>query len=99
MKKLLTALALTLAATALAAGDGKSCDMKKGETISMTGKVACKSGDDCTFSTADAKTTYAVCEFSKANLAKLSSSGHTVTVKGKLITCEGKQKLQIASAK
>jgi hypothetical protein len=100
MKKLLTALALTLATTALLAADGKSCDMnKKGETVSMTGIVACKSGDDCTFRTSDEKTTIAICEMSKADVTKLSASGQTVTVKGKLITCEGKQKLQIDSAK
>jgi hypothetical protein len=98
MKKLVFALALTLAAATLSAHDeqGKSCDMKAGagKAISVTGKVICK-GDDCTFQTADEKTTYTLCEMSKADLPKLSESGKTVSVTGKLITCEGEEKLRI----
>ena len=77
---------------------GKSCDMKKaGETISLSGTVSCKD-DDCAFKTADEKTTYSICEMSKVDLPKLSESGKSVAVKGKLITCEGKEKLVIESA-
>lgn len=99
MRKLILACALTLAASAtLLAGEGKSCDMKnaKAKTITLSGTVACK-GDDCTFKTADAKTTYDVCEMSKADVPKLASAG-TVKVTGKVITCEGKQKLVIDRA-
>ena len=100
MKKLAIALALTISAFTVAAHEnGKSCDMNaKGKTLSLTGKVVCNGTDDCSFQTADAKTTYAVCEMSKADLPKLSASGSTVTVKGKLITCEGKEKLRIDKA-
>ena len=99
MKKLALAIALSLAATTLLAHDdhaGKSCDMEKGKgkAVSVSGKVNCQ-GDDCTFVTADAKTTYSICEMSKADLPKLSAAGKTVTVDGKLITCEGKEKLRI----
>ena len=98
MKKLALAFALTLAATTLAAHDehGKSCDMDagKGKAISVSGKVSCK-GDDCRFQTADAKTTYTLCEMSKADLPKLSESGKTISVTGKLITCDGEEKLRI----
>ncbi len=96
MKRLILACTLSLLASTLLAGDGKSCDMKKSskaKTISLSGTVSCK-GDDCTFKTTDAKSTYAVCEMSKADVPKLSSAG-TVNVTGKLITCEGKQKLVI----
>jgi hypothetical protein len=95
MKKLILACALILAASTLFAGEGKSCDMKnaKTKTITLSGTVACK-GDDCTFKTADAKTTYDVCEMSKADVPKLATAG-TVNVTGKVITCEGKQKLVI----
>ncbi len=97
MKKLILALTLTLAASTLLAGEGKSCDMQKGskaKTLSLSGTVSCK-GDDCTFKTADAKSTYELCEMSKADLPKLSTQG-TVNIKGKVITCEGKQKLVIS---
>ena len=98
MKKLASILILCFAATGLLAHDhkDKSCDMagKNAKTLSLTGKVACK-GDDCTFQTADAKSTYTVCEMSKADLPKLSAAGDTISVKGKLITCEGKEKLLI----
>ena len=99
MKKIASVLILCFAATGLLATDhkDKSCDMagKNAKTISLTGKVACKSDDDCTFQTADAKSTYTVCEMSKADLPKLSTAGQTISVKGKLITCEGKEKLLI----
>jgi len=99
MKKLALALALTFAAFNLAAHDehGKTCDIQKGKAISVSGSVSCK-GDDCSFVTADAKTTYTVCEMSKADLPKLSASGKTVTAKGHLIKCEGKEKFLIDSA-
>jgi len=96
MKRLILACTLVLAATTMMAGEGKSCDMKagaKGKAVSLSGVVACK-GDDCTFKTADARSSYLICEMSKANLPKLSTSG-TVNIKGKVITCEGKQKLLI----
>ena len=98
MKKLVLAVALTLATFSLAADEhGKSCDMGKGKAVSVTGTVSCK-GDDCSCVTADQKTTYTVCEMSKPDLAKLSADGKTVTAKGKLIQCEGKEKLLIESA-
>ena len=97
MKRLILICTLTLAAAStVLAGEGKSCDMKAGskaKMVSLSGTVACK-GDDCTFKTADAKTTYAVCDMSKADVPKLSASG-VVNIKGKVITCEGKQKLVI----
>ncbi len=98
MKKHAFAFAICLAAvTAFAHEHGKSCDMGKGTAISATGTVTCQ-GDDCTFKTADAKTTYTICEMSKVDLPKLSSEAKTVTAKGKLITCEGKEKFLIDSA-
>lgn len=98
MKKLaLAALVLTFTAAGVFAhekGHEKGCDMgKAGQKISATGKLACKGDDDCTFQTADTK--YTVCEMSKADLPKLSAAGNTITVSGKLITCEGKEKLLI----
>jgi len=99
MKRIAIAIIISLASFSLLASEeadhGKSCDMGKSQSISLTGKVACKGDDDCTFQTADAKTTYTICEMSKADLPKLSSSGATVSVTGKLVTCEGKEKLVI----
>jgi type 1 fimbria pilin len=98
MKKLAIAITISLAAATLVAHEnhenGKSCDMGKGKEVAIAGKVTCK-GDDCSFTTADAKQTFSLCEMSKADLPKLSESGATVKVSGKLITCEGKEKLRI----
>ena len=97
MKNATLTLILFLAALPVVAGDAhKSCDMNKHteKSVSMTGKVSCK-GNDCSFQTAVEKASYTLCEMSKADLPKLSQSGTTVKVTGKLITCEGKEKLQI----
>ena len=97
MKKITMVFLLSFAALSLMAGDDhKSCDMKAhdGKTVSVTGKVACKATDDCSFKTADDQT-FTLCEMSKADLPSLSESGATVTVTGKLITCDGKEKLRI----
>ncbi len=88
---------LSFTALSLFAGDDhKSCDMKgsHGKAVSVTGKVTCKTDSDCSLQTAGGKRSYTICEMSKADVPKLSSAG-TVNVKGKLITCEGKQKLVI----
>ena len=99
MKKLAIAITISLAAATLVAHEnhenGKSCDMGKGKQVSVDGKVACKGDDDCTFTTADAKHTFSLCEMSKADLPKLSAAGTTIRVTGKVITCEGKEKLVI----
>lgn len=96
MKKIALLLSFAFALT-LAAHEnheeGKSCDMGKGKDVSISGKVVCKGDDDCTFQTAD--TNYTLCEMSKADLPKLSAAGKEVTVKGKLITCDGAEKLRI----
>ena len=98
MRKTIVALVLSAVAVTGFAGDqkdGKSCDTHRGKSVSLSGKVSCTSSDDCTFQSADAKTTYTVCEMSKADLPKLSASGATLNVKGSLITCAGKEKLVI----
>jgi len=97
MKKMTMVLLLSFAALSLmAGGDHKSCDTKAqhGKTVSVTGKVACKAADDCSFKTADDQT-FTLCEMSKADLPSLSESQATVTVTGKLITCDRKEKLRI----
>jgi hypothetical protein len=91
MKKLVLTLALALAATALIADEGhhgKSCDMDHGgKSVELTGKIACKDKDDCTFRSTDAKTNIKVCEMSKVDVSKLSASGAAVTVQGKVVKC------------
>ena len=92
MKKLVITLALAVAATALVADEGhsgKSCDMGHGgKSVELTGKITCKEKDDCTFKSADAKSSFKVCEMSKVDVSKLSASNAAVTVKGKIVKCE-----------
>ena len=91
MKKLALTLAIVLASFALAADEhhGKSCEMMNGDgkSVELTGKVTCKDGDDCTFRTADAKSSWKVCEMSKVDVSKLAASD-AVKVKGRLVKCE-----------
>lgn len=96
MKTFVLACTLLCSALPLAAGKQKGCEMNtpRAKALSASGKVSCKAGD-CSFRTADGKTSYALCEMSKANLPKLSRSGAVVTISGKLFSCEGKEKLQI----
>lgn len=98
MKRTAIVFILSFTALSLFAGDDhKSCDMKgsHGKAVSVTGKVTCKTDSDCSLHAAGGKQSYTICEFSKADLPKLSASGAMVKVSGKLITCEGAQKLQI----
>lgn len=93
MKKLVLAAAILLAAFATTADEshhsGKSCEMKNGggKSVQLTGKVTCKGGEECTFRTADAKSSWKVCEMSKVDVSKLSAS-EAVKVKGRLVKCE-----------
>jgi len=97
MKRTAIVFILSFTTLSLFAGeDHKSCDMKgHGKAVSVTGKVTCKTDSDCSLQTAGGKQTYTICEMSKADLPKLSASGAMVKVSGKLITCEGTEKLQI----
>lgn len=98
MKRATIVFILSFTALSLSASDDhKSCDMKgsHGKAVSMTGKVTCKTDSDCSLQTSGRKKPYTICEMSKADLPKLSASGAMVKVTGKLITCEGAQKLQI----
>jgi hypothetical protein len=93
MKKLILILAMTLTAFGLLADEGhdhgKSCEMMNGgKSVELTGKVTCKGSDDCTFQTADAKSTWKVCEMSKVDVSKLSASDAAVKVKGRITKCE-----------
>ena len=104
MKKLALAMILLMTAATLAAGEGKSCDMKKSSVkkVELTGTLSCRdgaTGDDCdrVFRVADASNTeYDVCEKSTASLAKLSSG--PVKIKGKLVKCGDGEELMITSA-
>ena len=69
MKKMTMVLLLSFAVFSLMAGDDhKSCDTKAhdGKTVSVTGKVACKAADDCSFKTVDDQT-FTLCEMSKTS--------------------------------
>ncbi len=105
MKKTALALAFLLCAASLLAGQGHECNMNaKGKSVEMTGRIFCKagSGDSCErvfqAATKDA-TPVAICQHSKADLAKLGDNV-SVRVKAKMIKCEedGKDVLFIESA-
>jgi hypothetical protein len=97
MKRLLIILAITLVSAALVADEGhhgKSCEMKNGgKTVELTGNVSCKGGDECTFRTADAKSSWKVCEMSKVDPSKLTSG--SITVKGRIVKCEHDQSEEV----
>ncbi len=104
MKKTALAVAFLLCAASLMAGQGHECNMNaKGKSVEMTGRIFCKagSGDSCErvfqASTKDANAV-AICEHSKADLAKLGDDVN-VRVKAKMIKCEedGKDVLFIES--
>ena len=99
MKRLVLVLALVFITATLFAG-GKECNISKTaeKSVELTGTFSRSADTDATiFRVANSTDSYTVCDKSKADLSKLSDA--TVRVKGKLITCDGKQELMIENAK
>jgi hypothetical protein len=98
MKRLLLTLVLVFTTATLFAG-GKECNLNKqaSRNVELTGTFSHAAGSDATiFTVANSSDRYTVCEKSKADLSKLGAAN--VRVKGKLISCEGKQELMIENA-
>lgn len=99
MKRLLLTLVLVFTTASIFAG-GKECNINKTaqKSVELTGTLSHSADSDATiFRVANSTDSYTVCDKSKADLSKLSDA--TVRVKGKLITCDGKQELMIENAK
>ncbi|HVS31361.1 MAG TPA: hypothetical protein VMS98_07885 [Thermoanaerobaculia bacterium] len=97
MKKLMLIVVVLLAAGALFAGEGKSCDRSQAaKAVQLTGTVVVESGADGevrVFRVADSDKAYSICHKSTADLAKLN--GSKVRVSGKLVSCDEGQELVI----
>lgn len=85
MKRLVLVLIVVFAATSLLAGDGKSCDINKTRTVELTGTL--EDGGKV-FRVADSGKSYTVCHKSDAKATKLGASGETISVKGKVVSCD-----------
>ena len=95
-KRIAITLIVLLAATSLFAG-GKSCQMKSGKSVELTGTLT--SGDHPTFRVADSGKSYPVCEKTKESVLKLGNDGRdTLRVKGKIVTCGEGEELLIDTA-
>jgi hypothetical protein len=99
MKRLVLTLVLVFTTASLFAG-GKECNINKTaqKSVELTGTLSHAAGSDATiFRVANSTDIYTVCEKSTADLSKLSDAN--VRVKGKLVSCGGKQELMIENAK
>jgi hypothetical protein len=98
-------LLLILGATAVFAGDGKSCNTHKtaAKSVELTGTIAqVGSGDEArtVFRVANSDQRYTVCEKTKASvLRQAAEAGATYRVSGKLVSCGDGQELVIENAK
>jgi hypothetical protein len=99
MKRLLLTLVLVFTTATLFAG-GKECNISKTahKSVELTGTFSRSADTDATiFRVANSNDSYTVCDKSKADVSKLGDAN--VRVKGKLISCDGKQELMVENAK
>jgi hypothetical protein len=99
MKRLVLILVLVFTTATLFAG-GKECNINKSahKSVELTGTLSRSANSDATiFRVANSNESYTVCDKSKADLSNLGDA--SVRVKGKLVTCDGKQELVIENAK
>ena len=87
MKRLILILIVVFAAGSLFAGEGKSCDAHKAKAVKLTGTLS-SAGDTTVFRVANSDKSYTVCHETKASVLKLGTSGNTLKVKGKLVSCD-----------
>ena len=100
MKRLSLALVLMLVtATAVFAGEGKSCDMKKsGKAVELTGTLTHTEKGDV-FRIANSGDSYNVCEMTKSSILKMNDGKTTLHIKGELVSCGEGTELVITEAK
>jgi len=101
IKRLVITLAVVLLATSAFAG-GKSCEMKSGKSVELTGTLATVgAGDDAktVFKVADSDKSYTVCEKTKRSVLRLGNDGKdTLHIKGKVVNCGEGEELLIDTA-
>ena len=94
MKRVVVTLIVLALALPTFAG-GKSCQIKSGKSVELTGTLT----NDSVFHVANSKQTYKVCEQTEESVLKLGNDGHdTLHVKGKVVNCGGKDELLINTA-
>jgi hypothetical protein len=101
MKRLAMILIVVFAAGTLLAGEGKSCDTKHAaKKVSLTGTLATQDGNTV-FRVANSDKSYTVCHKTASKFTSLAQDGATVSVKGKLVSCDeaAGEELVIESAK
>jgi phosphatidylserine decarboxylase len=97
---LILVLILVFAATSAFAG-GKSCELSKAKSVSLTGTIATDSEGHKIFRVADSTKTLTICHQTSSKILEQGANGATVQVKGKVVSCdeaEGEE-LVIESAK
>ena len=98
---LILILILVFATTSAFAGGGKSCDVSKTKSVSLTGTIATNADGAKIFRVADSGKTLTICHKTAASVLEQGANGATVQVKGKVVSCdeaEGEE-LVIESAK
>jgi len=88
MKRLAVTLIVLFLATSVFAG-GKECQIKAAKSVELTGTLAtADDGETTIFRVANSDKSYTVCHETKASVLKLGTSGNTLKVKGKLVSCD-----------
>ncbi len=88
MKRLPLILILVFTATTLLAGNGKSCDVNKTKSVSLTGTIATNADGTKIFRVADSNKTLAICHKTASKVLEQGANGATVQVKGKVVSCD-----------
>ncbi|HVE71928.1 MAG TPA: hypothetical protein VNI54_11205 [Thermoanaerobaculia bacterium] len=103
MKRLpiILVLILVFAATSAFAGGGKSCDVSKTKSVSLTGTIATDSEGHKVFRVADSNKTLTICHKTASSILEQGANGATIQVKGKVVSCDEAQgeELVIETAK
>ncbi|HEX6084227.1 MAG TPA: hypothetical protein VF266_06865 [Thermoanaerobaculia bacterium] len=102
MKRLPLILMLILVFTATAAfAGGKSCDVNKTKSVSLTGTIATNADGAKIFRVADSNKTLTICHKTASKVLEQAANGATVQVKGKVVSCDEAdgEELVIESAK
>ena len=97
---LIVILILVFTATAAFAG-GKSCDVSKTKSVSLTGTIATNADGAKIFRVADSNKTLTICHKTSAKVLEQAANGATVKVTGKVVSCDEAdgEELVIESAK
>jgi hypothetical protein len=89
MKRLPLILGCILIFTAtMAFAGGKSCDVSKTKSVSLTGTIATNADGAKIFRVADSNKTLTICHKTAAKVLEQGANGATIQVKGKVVSCD-----------